>query len=96
MTSDALLGPLAALALSLLINGLFYAGKILARNAVPREEMEEWKAMALRGAGIIEHAVDRTAAIVDATQPTNAAEVAIRLDRIEKALAAIARDADHE
>jgi len=43
--NDALLGPAAALALSLLFNGLFYAGKILPRNTVPREDYEALKSV---------------------------------------------------
>lgn len=35
-----LLGPAAALALALLFLGLFYTGKILPRNAVPREDYD--------------------------------------------------------
>jgi hypothetical protein len=38
---DTLLGPLAALSLSLLILGLFYTGKILPRNTVPREDFKQ-------------------------------------------------------
>lgn len=41
MTPEMLLGPLAALALSLLFNGLFYAGRILSRNTVPREDYDK-------------------------------------------------------
>lgn len=39
--NNALLGPLAALALTLLFLSLFYTGKILPRNAVPREDYEK-------------------------------------------------------
>lgn len=38
--TEPLLGPLAALALALLVLGLFYTGKILPRNTVPREDYE--------------------------------------------------------
>lgn len=37
---EELLGPLAALALALLILSLFYTGRILPRNTVPREDYE--------------------------------------------------------
>jgi hypothetical protein len=37
---DELLGPLAALALALLMLGLFYKGAILPRNTVRREDFE--------------------------------------------------------
>jgi hypothetical protein len=37
---EQLLGPLAALALALLILGLFYKGMILPRNTVRREDFE--------------------------------------------------------
>lgn len=43
VTSDLLYGPYAGLALALLFLGLFYTGKILPRNAVPREDYEEMK-----------------------------------------------------
>ena len=36
--TEQLLGPLAALALALVVLGLFQAGKILPRNTVPRED----------------------------------------------------------
>lgn len=37
---EELLGPLAALALALLILSLFYTGRILPRSTVPREDYE--------------------------------------------------------
>jgi hypothetical protein len=45
MTTEVLLGPLAGLAICLLILVLFYTGKILPRNTVPREDYEEQKAI---------------------------------------------------
>jgi hypothetical protein len=39
--TDELLGPLAALALALIVLGLFQAGKILPRNTVPRESFDK-------------------------------------------------------
>lgn len=41
MTSDVLLGPLAGLAILLVICTLFYTGKILPRNTVPREDLDK-------------------------------------------------------
>lgn len=40
MTED-LLGPLAALALALVVLGLFYTGRILSRSTVPREDYDK-------------------------------------------------------
>lgn len=40
MSSTDLLGPLSGLAILLVVCGLFYTGKILPRNAVPREDCE--------------------------------------------------------
>lgn len=45
MTPETLLGPLAALALALLFLGLFYTGRILPRNTVPREDYEALQAV---------------------------------------------------
>jgi hypothetical protein len=39
--TEELLGPVAALALSLLVNTLLYTGKVLPRNAVPREDYKQ-------------------------------------------------------
>jgi hypothetical protein len=39
--TDQLLGPLAALALALVVLGLFQSAKILPRNTVPRESVEK-------------------------------------------------------
>ena len=41
MNQADLLGPLAGLALAIVFLGLFYTGKILPRNAVPREDYEK-------------------------------------------------------
>lgn len=42
---SALLGPLAALALALVMLALFYTGKVLPRNTVPREDYENLRAV---------------------------------------------------
>lgn len=36
--NEVLVGPVAALALALVVLGLFYTGKIMPRNTVPRED----------------------------------------------------------
>lgn len=41
MTFEELLGPAAGLAVALLVLGLFYTGRILPRNAVPREDYKQ-------------------------------------------------------
>lgn len=41
MPVSDLLGPVAALALALLFLGLFYTGRILSRNSVPREDYKQ-------------------------------------------------------
>lgn len=38
---EQLLGPLAALALALVLLGAFYTGRVLSRNAVPREDYDK-------------------------------------------------------
>jgi hypothetical protein len=45
MTPETLLGPLAALGLALVMLGLFYTGRILPRNTVPREDFEALQAI---------------------------------------------------
>lgn len=45
MTIADLLGPAAALVLALAMLSLFYTGKILPRNTVPREDYEALRAI---------------------------------------------------
>ena len=71
MTVADLLGPGAALALALVMLGLFYSGKILPRNTVPREDYDELAAIVasyatkfdalLEGVKVLSAAVERLA-----------------------------------
>lgn len=71
MTIADLLGPGAALALALTMLALFYTGRILPRNTVPREDYEALKAVnasyadkfgaLLEGVKVLSAAVDRLA-----------------------------------
>lgn len=75
MTVADLLGPGAALALALLMLALFYTGRILPRNAVPREDYDALRAVnaayadkfgaLLDGVRVLSAAIDRLAKIVN-------------------------------
>lgn len=61
MPASDLLGPVAALALCLLFLGLFYTGKILSRNSVPREDykqLQDVNASYAEGLRVLTKAVD--------------------------------------
>lgn len=69
--TDQLLGPLAALALALVVLGLFQAGKILPRSTVPREDYEklvEINATQAEATRILTTAVNDLVAVVRHTQ----------------------------
>lgn len=68
MTVADLLGPGAALALALVMLGLFYTGRILPRNVVPREDYDELiqiNASYIEKFGILIDAVKALSASVD-------------------------------
>lgn len=72
--SEDLLGPVAALALALLFLTLFYTGKILSRNSVPREDykqLQDVNASYAEGLRVLTKAVDELVTTVRYLQKKN-------------------------